>query len=273
MNKDFILSTKLTEEQIAIFYFGQEGVLIKYKNKYILIDAYLSDYVDQNCCTESVKWIRRYPAPIQAENLDFIDYVFCTHDHYDHMDPLTLGTLAAHNPNAVFFAPEPVKNKLLHYGVAPERIRGAVADQLIKLNGCDVIPVPSAHEELHQDENGNYYELGYKIIINNISLYHAGDCCIYNGLCDRIKDVDIMMVPVNGRDYYKLENDIIGNMNALEAILLARKANAGLLIPMHIDLYDINRINPADFVDTLYTHNPRQAFHMFVPGERYIFEK
>lgn len=273
MKKEFILNTKLTENQIAIFYLGQEGMLIKYQNRYLLIDGYLSDYVDQNCCTETVKWVRKYPAPIPAEELDFIDYVFCTHDHYDHMDPITLAVLAKQNPNAKFFAPEPVKDKLLAYGISPQNLFGAVADKAIELDGCKVIPVPSAHEELHQDAQSNYFELGYRIVIGNISLYHAGDCCIYDGLCERIRDVDIMMVPVNGRDYYKLRDDIIGNMNALEAVLLAKEANAGLLVPMHIDLYDVNRINPAQFVDTLVTHNPTQAFHLFVPGEKYIFEK
>ena len=273
MKKEFILDTKLTKNQIAVFYLGQEGMLIRYGNKHLLIDGYLSDYVDKNCCTEAVTWVRKYPAPIRAEDLDFIDYVFCTHDHYDHMDPITLSALARQNPGAKFFAPEPVKEKLLSCGAAPENVTGAVADEAIELDGCRVIPVPSAHEGLHQDESGNYCELGYKIIIGDISLYHAGDCCVYDGLRERIQDIDIMMVPVNGRDYYKLRDDIIGNMNDLEAVLLAKEVNAGLLVPMHIDLYDVNCINPAQFVNTLYTHNPSQAFHMFVPGERYIFEK
>ena len=43
MNKEFILNTELTGNQIGIFYLGQVGFLIKYNNKYIVIDAYLSD--------------------------------------------------------------------------------------------------------------------------------------------------------------------------------------------------------------------------------------
>jgi L-ascorbate metabolism protein UlaG (beta-lactamase superfamily) len=83
--------------------------------------------------------------------------------------------------------------------------------------------------------------------------------------------VDILMVPVNGRDYYKLQNDIIGNMNAEEAVLLAQEIHARLLVPMHFDLYAGNGLSPAYFVDCLYRFSPGQAFHMFAPGERYIF--
>lgn len=274
MHKNFILDTQLTDKQAALFYLGQEGYLIKYLDKYILIDPYLSDYVDQNCCSELVTWERNYPAPISAEELDFIDYVLCTHSHYDHADPWTLSVLAKVNPDAVFIVPEPVKEDILAYGIAVDHMIGAIADQEIVLDGCKIVPVPSAHEELNQDENGNYPELGYKVLVGDISIYHAGDCCIYDGLTEKVMNLDVMMVPVNGRSYYKrYEQDIIGNMTAEEAVILAADTNADLLIPMHYDLYPCNCINPATFLDTLYTMNPFQKFHMFVPGERYIIQK
>jgi L-ascorbate 6-phosphate lactonase len=34
-----------------------------------------------------------------------------------------------------------------------------------------------------------------------------------------------------------------------------------------------NDENPAYFVDYLYSNYPAQRFHMFVPGERYIYMK
>ena len=273
MDKNFILETELTGSQTALFYLGQESFLVKYHDTYLLVDPYLSDYVDRNCCTETVKWVRKYPAPIKAEELDFIDYVLCTHDHFDHADPETLRILASACPNARFIAPKPIKDTILSYGIQPDRMIGAVADEVLEFDRCSIVPVPAAHEELHRDENGDYMELGYKILLGDISIYHAGDCCIYDGLAERILDIDVCMVPVNGRSYYKLRDDIIGNMTAEEAVLLTKEINAGLLIPMHYDLYDVNCINPAHFVDCLYTIHPTQKFHMFTPGERYIFTK
>ncbi len=274
MHKNYILDTKLQDNQAALFYLGQEGYLIKYQETYILIDPYLSDYVDQNCCSELVTWERNYPAPIAAEDMDFVDYVLCTHSHYDHADPATLSVIAKINPKAQFIVPEPVKNDIMAYGIPADRMTGAFADTEIELKGCKIIPVPSAHEELNQDEAGNYKELGYKVIVGDISIYHAGDCCIYDGLVDRLMNLDVMMIPVNGRSYFKrYVQDIIGNMTAEEAVILAKETNADTLIPMHYDLYPCNCINPATFVDTLYAINPFQKFHMFVPGERYIIQK
>lgn len=273
MNKDYIINTKLLDNQIALFYLGQEGFLFKFKETYILIDPYLSDYVDQNCCSESIIWKRNYPAPIQGEDLDFIDYVLCTHTHYDHADPITLKKLAIANPNAKFIVPDFSKEMISTYGISTENIIGAKVNEIITAKNCVIKPIPSAHEQLHTDENNNFMELGFIINFDNLSLYHGGDCCIYEGLNDYIKNIDIMMVPINGRSYYKLQNDIIGNMTIEEALILAKECNADTIIPMHYDLYDINSVNPACFVDYLYTTNPTQKFHMFVPGERFIYTK
>ena len=273
MDKNLFLSTQLNEKQLALFYLGQEGYLFKYKNTNILIDPYLSDYVDQNCCTDTVKWIRKYPAPIQAKELDFIDYVLCTHTHYDHTDPYTLKILAERNPNATFIVPDFATGLIASYGIPSNKIMGAIAGTSIECHDCTVIPVPAAHEELHTDEKGNYMELGYKILFDDIALYHGGDCCLYDGLTDYLRDVDIMMVPINGRSYYKLRDDIIGNMMIEEAVMLASECRTDLLVPMHYDLYDVNCVNPAHFVDYLYSTNPTQKFHMFVPGERFIYTK
>lgn len=273
MTSKQILNTILTDNQIALFYLGQEGYLFKYKNTHILIDPYLSDYVDKHCCTDTVKWCRNYPAPISAEDLNFIDICLCTHTHYDHMDPETLRILAKVNPNAFFIVPDFAKELVHSYGVDTGKIIGAVTDTVLDFDHCQICPIASAHEELHQDENGNYMELGYKIIFDSISLYHGGDVCLYDGLEASINNIDIMMVPINGRSYYKLENDIIGNMTVEEAVLLAQKCKTDLLIPMHYDLYNINCVNPAVFVDYLYSNHPTQKFHMFVPGECYIYQK
>ena len=273
MNRNYILDTTLAENQIALFYLGQEGFLFKYKNTHILVDPYLSDYVDKNCCSENVKWVRNYPAPIEADSLDFVDYVLCTHTHYDHTDPYTLEILAKVNPNAVFIVPDFAKELVAGYGIHPNNIIGAVCDTTIACGDCVVFPIAAAHEELHKDNNGNYMELGYKIMFGSTSLYHGGDCCLYDGLSDSLKNINIMMVPINGRSYYKLKDDIIGNMTIEEAVILAKECNADMLIPMHYDLYSVNCVNPANFVDYLYTYNPKQKFHMFVPGERFIYQK
>ncbi|MDO5479599.1 MAG: MBL fold metallo-hydrolase [Clostridia bacterium] len=273
--KEKILNTRLAEGQIACFYLGQVGFIVKYNETYTLIDGYLSDYVDKNCCSELVKWVRKYPAPIKGEELDFIDYVFCTHAHKDHADPYTLSAIASVNKKAEFFASVTFCDEFTEYGIAKDKIHGVVADKAYTLDGgISFTPVPAAHEQLNTDDNGNYHELGFVISFGETKVFHSGDCCMYDGLIERIKGSDILMIPINGKDYFRtVVKDIIGCFDSVEAITLAKEAGASLLIPTHFDLYSVNEVNPAYFVDLVYKLNPAQSFKLFTPGERYIFEK
>lgn len=272
--KEFILNTALAKGQIAIFYLGQESILIKFENKYLLFDAYLSDYVDKNCCSENVKWVRRYAPPISAKELDFVDYVFCSHSHYDHADPWTLGELAKVNKKAKYIIPAPFADKVESYGVRKEDITEAYADKNLEFEGVLITPVPAAHEELIPDENGNFDCLGFVVKLGDITLFHAGDCCVYDGLTDRVRETDIMMLPVNGRSYFqRYVRDIIGNMTAAEAAELCLAANAKMLIPMHFDLYSVNCVATSTVVEQIEATARTLPYHIFKPGERYIFAK
>lgn len=273
MLKDKILKTEITDRQVGLFYVGQLGFIIKFRGKYLLIDGYLSDYVDKKCTSETFPMARNYPVPIAPEELDFIDFVFCTHDHADHADPFTLSGIASVNGKALFFAPRGVSHKLESYGVPAERIRGAVCDEYVAL--CEDIgftTVPAAHEELHPDGMGGFLEVGYRFSLDGITLYHSGDCCPYDGLCERVKGSDIMIMPINGRDHYRrYEHNIIGNFTVRETVLLAKRSGTKLLIPAHFDLYPLNGEDPAFFVASLYKFAPSQPFHIFMPGELYVY--
>ena len=271
--KTSILNANPGAHQAALFYLGQETILIKQNGKYILFDPYLTDYVDRNFSTEQVVWKRNYPSPIDPSELDFIDYVLCSHAHGDHTDPETLSAIAKASPNAMFLGSRPVTDAYRQCGISTERILLTEADKPLTLDDVMVTAVPAAHEELHPDGSGSYLELGFVVESNGLRFYHAGDCCPYEGLAERIHGVDAAFMPINGRDFYRLRNDIIGNFDAVEAILLAKEAQVGLLVPLHYDLYDVNCVNPANFVDSLARYSPTQRFHMFVPGEKLIIEK
>lgn len=273
--KSKILSSRPGKGQAAIFYLGQETILIKAAGKYFLFDPYLDDYVDRNFSTEAVVWKRNYPSPIDPGELDFIDYVFCSHAHGDHTDPETLTAIAAASPKAVFIGGNPVCRGYSHLcGIDESRILRVKADAPVRLGeGISVTAIPAAHEQLHPDGKGSYEELGFLLTADGITFYHAGDCCPYDGLTERVTGADVAFLPINGRDYFRLSSDIIGNFDSVEAITLAKKAGVSLLIPLHFDLYNVNSVNPAYFVDCIGKIAPGQQYHIFMPGEKYLFEK
>jgi L-ascorbate metabolism protein UlaG (beta-lactamase superfamily) len=270
--KNAIKTVNLTDNQTALFYLGQEGFIFKNKNATFGIDLYLSDFVDKNCC-QFVKWERLYPAPITAEKLDMLDFVLCTHAHYDHADPETLPKLAKANAKTVFIVPAPTVETISSYGIPTERIIPAKAFCPITVNGVTITPIPSAHEVFHQDENGNYFELGYIVNNGSTTIFHAGDMCMYDGLVDNLKNIDIALLPINGRDYFRNANDIIGNFDCVEAVTLAKLIKADLLIPMHHDLYAVNNVRISYFTDAIADIDANRKYKVFTPAECFIYEK
>lgn len=269
-----IRDCQLHECQTGIWYLGQEGFLLKHKEAYLAIDLYLSDYVDRNC-SQLVAWKRLYAPPVEPAQLDFLDVVLCTHGHYDHADPVTLQQIAQANPATRFVVPAPEKDTVAAYGIELDRIIPAIAYERLELAGFEIIPVPAAHETLQSDARGHYPALGYIIRVNGQTFFHGGDMCMYDGLVEYVKPflVDVAFLPINGRDYFRNGKDIIGNLNCGEAVLLAKELGADLLVPMHHDLYAVNRVRTAHFVDAVEEWDPFRKYHIFAPGEGYITQR
>ncbi len=273
LTKTAIVNTPLHDTQVGVWYLGQEGILLKSREGFLAVDPYLSDYVDQNCC-QYVTWQRLYQPPVDAEELDFLNVVLCTHGHYDHADPITLPRIANSNPHTRFVVPAPEVDTIAGYGIAKERIIPAVAHQPLTIDGFEILPIPAAHETLVTDANGNYAALGYVIRAGGKTFFHAGDMCMYDGLIESLKPmgVDMAFLPINGRDYFRNRDDIIGNFNCEEAVLLAKEIGADTLVPLHHDLYAVNRVRTGHFVDAVETLDPFRKYHIFAPGELYIKE-
>lgn len=268
--KDLILNTVLTDREIGFFYLGQEGYILKSGKTAILIDGFLTGPL----AAPGLLWGRNYAAPIQPEELDFIDYVVCSHDHSDHTDPNTLRGILSVNDHAKFVMPAAYAMKTVtEYGVPADRLIPAHEGDVLTLGDFTVTPLASAHEELHMDENGDYFEMGYLLKTIGVTIYHSGDCCIYDGLKEKVGKVDIAMLPVNGRSYYKLKNNIIGNMTLEEACIFASEAEAKLFIPMHFDLFRTNCIPAAWIPDAVEQYAAGMHYEIFTPGERYIYMK
>ena len=113
--------------------------------------------------------------------------------------------------------------------------------------------------------------MGYAVSYQGATVYHAGDCCIYEGLETRLRQLgrlDVMLLPINGRSASRLRRGILGNMTYQEAADLAGAVKPGLVIPMHYDAYAGNLENPLLFQDYLHVKYPDVPCAVPRAGER-----
>jgi L-ascorbate metabolism protein UlaG (beta-lactamase superfamily) len=234
---------------LSIWWLGQAGFYLKFKNYSVLIDPYLSDFLAKKYNGKEFPHVRMMSTPVDPEQISQLDFVFCTHGHSDHMDPGTLPVLSKNNSACKFIVPKAEKTTAIERGVDATRILAVNAGESFKLNNdirLDIIS--SAHEVLKVNEEGEHFFLGFIIAFNNFTLYHSGDCIPYPGLSDKLKNfnIDIALLPVNGRDYYRNEKGIPGNFTFDEATSLCSECKIPNLMVHHFGMFSFNSVDPVD---------------------------
>jgi L-ascorbate metabolism protein UlaG (beta-lactamase superfamily) len=136
-----------------------------------------------------------------------------------------------------------------------------------------VTAVPAAHYAYETDGQGHARWMGFIIESDGVTLYHAGDTILVPEVLAAIEPyrIDLALLPINGRDYFREQNEITGNFTTREVAELCARLHPRVLIPMHNDLFAGNRVNGGDMVAELERVAPRQRFHFLQAGEVYLY--
>ena len=127
------------------------------------------------------------------------------------------------------------------------KIDGSVSGDKIDLaEDVSVSVIASAHERIKTNEAGQHHFLGYTLRFGRFTVYHAGDCAPYAGLEEKLRDtnIDLAMMPVNGRDEYRTSRGIVGNFTFDESFELCRHLNIPLMMCHHFGMFDFNTVDP-----------------------------
>ncbi len=231
---------------LTLFWLGQAGFMLTFAGKLFMIDPYLSDFLSKKYKGKKFSHKRMTPSPVAPVQIKEMDWVLCSHKHSDHMDPETLLPLLQ-NTNCQFVVPNAVSDRAIEIGIPKSRILGVNAGRRYRLaHDITLFPIPSAHEELVTNDLGEHHFLGFILDFGGIRLYHSGDCRPYGGLEKKVAEanVDVALLPVNGRDEYRKANGIPGNFLLAEAMALCDAAGVPTLLGHHFGMFDFNTIDP-----------------------------
>jgi L-ascorbate 6-phosphate lactonase len=270
-----IAATQVPPHTVAMWWLGQASVVLRGAGTTVYIDPFFSQYPD-----------RLVPPPFAPATAPPADYVFCTHEHVDHFDPQTLPGLAQASPHALFVVPLPIVEQARALGLRPERVLGTQPGEVVHLGAITLFSVPACHGlkappavydfGCEEREGKNLYRyLGYILEIAGVRIYHAGDTVIYDGLVQRLREleIDIAFLPINGRSYFREQHDIVGNMDEREAADLAAAAGVRLLVPIHHEMFAANQGRPGTLIDYIQAHHPGLACLIPAHGRRFTFMK
>lgn len=254
--------------QLALWALGQSGFVIKGGEMIAYIDPYLSDSV-----AAVGGPARRFPIPLDPATVRHAAVVFATHEHMDHADGPTLGPLLAASPQAKLITSVQGRAIALQAGVSAERIIVPRVGEPMTQGMLTYTAIPAAHYICEIDTEKHARWMGFLITCNGVTLYHAGDTIPCPELFTALKGqhIDLALLPINGRDFFREQRDIVGNLWPREAIELAVTIGARVLIGMHNDLFAENRVNPGMLFDELNQRAPWQRCHLLQPSELYLY--
>jgi len=244
------LELELSPGETAFWWLGQAGFAFRSGGLNFVFDPYLSDALAVKYSGKEFPHTRMMPPPILPEELAELDFYFCTHRHGDHMDAGTLKEALPRNPRCLVIAP---RAELAHAtgkaGIPEERLRLIDAgEKLVLTPELSVEAVASCHEEIVYDERGACHFLGYILDLGGLRIYHSGDCIPYPGLAELLasKNIDLALLPVNGRDEFRGSRGVPGNFTFEEALALCREAGIPRLLGHHFGMFEFNDVDPLE---------------------------
>jgi len=232
--------------EAAFWWLGQLGYIVKTATATLCFDAYLAPGK-----------ARTVEPLLTPGELTFADFVFGSHDHSDHIDHTAWPGVAAAAPRARFVVPAMFVAKLSgEFGIEAGRFIGldeGMAFTDPSFPSLRISAIASAHELLNRDPaTGLHDSVGYIVDVDGVRIYHSGDCCVYEGLLTKLlanSPIDLMFIPINGRDAARYAVRCLGNMSFAEAADLAGAVKPRLAVPGHYEMFAMNSEDPAKFTE------------------------
>jgi L-ascorbate metabolism protein UlaG (beta-lactamase superfamily) len=217
---------------MELTWLGQGGFLFESGGVKVAVDPYLSDALAGRGTP------RMFPAPVAPDKLK-VDWLICTHDHLDHLDPETAGPMAKAFPDMRITGPKSVVKHLREMGVAPARCVELKIGKAQVCGAIKIIPVKAIHSDPEA--------VGLLLEADGIRVYLSADTEYADDLAEKVLalaegKIDLALICINGR---------LGNMNDTDAVKVIKKLAPVEAAPMHYGLFERNTADPQPFLQAV----------------------
>ncbi|MHB1680893.1 MAG: MBL fold metallo-hydrolase [bacterium] len=183
------------------------------------------------------------PFKIESEELPKADYIFITHEHFDHFSIDDIRKII--KESAVLFINEMTEKEL--GSQLSNKVVIIKPGDSIDYNGIHIKGVPAYNVNKFREHGIVYHpkedkKLGFIVTIDGVKIYHTGDSDNIPEM-ENLKEenIDILLIPVSGTYV----------MTSKEASDAAVIINAKVAIPMHYGAIVGSDADAQDFVETV----------------------
>jgi L-ascorbate metabolism protein UlaG (beta-lactamase superfamily) len=225
-----------------ITWLGHSAFLVQMSNTNILLDPFLSDYATS---VPPVGPERFTPPGLPVERLPRIDLIVISHNHYDHMDGITLSALP-NRQNIPVIVPLKLRELCLEFGL--KQITELDWHETAKSGPITVTSLPAIHFSGRGlfDRNETLWS-GYALTDGRTKIHFCGDTAphpLYKELGRRYGPFDYGLVPIGA---YRPGSTPSGtHATPEEGVRLGREMKAKKLIPIHWGTIHLSQAPPFE---------------------------
>ena len=217
-------------EDFAMYWLGHSSVIIELNGKRIIIDP-----VFKNAAPVPFVIKRYQESIITRQELPKIDYVFITHNHYDHLEKNTVKLLN----NSHFIVPLGISKILKKWGINENNITELSWNEEFEDESLKIISLPSVHFSGRglKDNNKTLWS-AFVIKSKNKTIFWSGD----TGYDEKLLEVYKKYKPF---DIIALEIDAWNNawpdvhLFPDQVIEITKELQPKYLLPIHWGVFDL----------------------------------
>ncbi|MEV6315433.1 MBL fold metallo-hydrolase [Streptomyces sp. NPDC051776] len=223
---------------LRLTWMGHSSVLAEIDGHRVLFDPVWGE----RCSPFSFAGPRRvHPVPVPLDELDPVDVVVISHDHYDHLDMLSIRALA--RTDAVFAVPLGVGADLELWGVDPKRITELDWQETTRVGELTLTATPARHFCGRGLRRGlRTLWASWVVAGPRHRIFHSGDTGYYDGFREtgaQYGPFDATMIQIGAYSEYWPEIHMTPEEGVRTHTDLSGGTPAGTLLPIHWGTFNL----------------------------------
>lgn len=227
---------------VKLTFFGHSFFKVEFNGTKILFDPFIN-----NTCSDSA-FKRIIPCKAKKADLNDIDLILISHEHFDHFDKKAVESIVKQN-NALVVAHDSILNEL---ELERRFLCPLNLNQKLNVRNLNIEAFTAHHPE-------SFYPIGFLVSAKGKSIYFSGDTSLIDDF-SKI-NVDLALLPIGGTY----------TMDCVDSVKATKLIKPKFVVPMHYNTFGMIKADANEFKRKIEKSVLETKPILMNPGETFKF--